>query len=192
MEESGQFQSVDFDEDFLGASTDKNKNAEENQIINIIKLNEEKKLDNKNDHIKNSDYYCNKVLNSNEPKDKVIDRSAAKTIEAVNKDKLIEIKEINPFYKLKSEDNVGQKAENTDLKKLLSSDDKIGKGNNKENTILSNNSKNENIIKIDEYNKGEDSISENENENPEEKKEVKLKDNENNLLIYNKRSLIKV
>ena len=168
MKESGQFQSVDFDEDFY-----KNKNAEENQIINIIKLNEEKKLDNKNDNIKNSDYYCNKVLNANEPKDKVIDRSAAKTIEAVNKDKLIEIKEINPFYKLKSEDNVGQKAENTDLKKLLSSDDKIGKGNNKENTILSNNSKNENIIKIDEYNKGEDSISENEDENPEEKKEVK-------------------
>jgi len=62
MEESGQFQSVDFDEDFY-----KNKNAEENQIINIIKLNEEKKLDNKNDNIKNSDYYCNKVLNSNEP-----------------------------------------------------------------------------------------------------------------------------
>ena len=189
MKESGQFQSVDFDEDFLGASTDKNKNAEENQIINIIKLNEEKKLDNKNDHIKNSDYYCNKVLNSNEPKDKVIDRSAAKTIEAVNKDKLIEIKEINPFYKLKSEDNVGQKAENTDLKKLLSSDDKIGKGNNKENTILSNNSKNENIIKIDEYNKGEDSISENEDENPKEKKEMNLKDNKNNIVDNSQKKL---
>ena len=190
MDESGQFQSIDFDEELLKTKIDKNKISEENLIINIKKINNENKIDNKNDSNNISEYYSNRLLNANEPKDKVIDSSAAKTIESVNKDKLKEIKELNPFCKLKSQNNFDQKEEeNINLKKYLSSDDKNGNENNNENTIFSNKSKNENNNKIDDYNNSRDSLSENEDENPKEKKEKKLKDSKNNMVDNSQKKL---
>ena len=178
MEESGLFQSIDFDENAL-EDNNKDKNKEGNQNGNKNEINDEKNNDNKGDN-NISEYFCKKVLNAKEPINNVIDSSAAKTVQAVNKDKLVEIKESNPFYKLKSQENVGQKLEKTNLKKLLSSDDKKNKENNNKNTVLSNISKNGNINKIDEYNP-EDSISDNEDENQEKENVMKLKNSKNNI-----------
>ena len=60
MEESGLFQSIDFDENAL-EDNNKDKNKEGNQNGNKNEINDEKNNDNKGDN-NISEYFCKKVF----------------------------------------------------------------------------------------------------------------------------------